>query len=345
MENIEVSSPLVSSKETDRRTVNLFTAIDDGFAMPLAVALYSALQNMRAVDRVQIVVADMGIESENRDRISRVVANAPFESSLEFVVPDIEAIAGFPTSEWHKVGTYVRLLMGRILPDEWDRVVYLDGDVLVQGDLGRLWERDMNGNIALGVQDFRNPTVMHRLSLRDVYLRDLNLNPDDAYCWVGMMKVDLDAWRDERIGEQCLAFLQQYGESAEYKDQDAINGILRGRWGILEPSWHVALSALQYYGYPEHQSLQNREHQDALKRDVKVVHFSGASKPWHFLYRRPMSREFFNVLMNTGWFPRWKERLWIWPRRFLHSVLRSVPESVLTRARRAVEKLRGQANG
>lgn len=215
-------------------------------------------------------------------------------------------------------------------------MIYLDGDILVRDDLGPLWERPMNGNIALGVPDFRSPTVAQRLSLRDAYLEDLGLPSDTVYCNTGMMVIDLTASREEEVGPQCIEFVRKYGHLVEYADQDALNGVIAGRWKVLDPTWQVALSALHYYGFPNHESSENRREQARLKRKAKIVHYSGASKPRHFLYRRSLSAEFFDYFVETGWFEAWKARLWTWPRRLAHVTLRLLPDTALDMAGRAL---------
>ncbi len=329
-----------SPRQHGSSVLNLFFAIDDGFAMPLAAVLQSVFQNLGTMDRVEIVVGGTGLRSENRRKLTRIVEQADAEGTIDFVVPDTRSISAFPTTRWHKLPVYVRLLIDKIVPSEWDRVLFLDGDVLVREDLSPFWSQSMEGKVAVGIQDFRNPTLGHRDSLAGAYLNDLGLAPDTVYCNAGVMLIDLEAWQRENVGARCIEFLQKYAEEADLKDQDALNAVLAGRWKVADPTWNVALSALPYYGQPEHETSEYRKEQARLERASKIVHFTGASKPWHRLYRRTMATEFFHYLIASRWFSRWAGRRWVWERRLSHALLRRMPDGMLTKARERIDAWR-----
>jgi lipopolysaccharide biosynthesis glycosyltransferase len=319
--------------------LNLFFAVNNDFAMSLAVALQSALQNLTQDQEIRIVVASTGLHAGNQQRIARVASSARVGASIEFVVPDTTSIDALPTSQWHKLPTYLRLLLGDLLPSDWERVIYLDSDVVVRGDLNDLWQRPMaNGAIAQGVQDFRNPTVAHRLSLAKAYLADLALSPHTVYCNAGVMVIDLAMWRRENVGRRCIAFVQAHENETEFKDQDGLNGIIADRWDVLPPTWNVALSALHFYGYPNHRAPAYRRKQRLLRRSANVVHFSGPSKPWHHLYRRTLSDEFFDYLMASRWFEPHEAQRWVATRRVAQGALRRVPATWLRMAKAVVHR-------
>ena len=52
----------------------------------------------------------------------------------------------FDTLGWNKV-ILARLLMGNILSKNIDKIIYLDGDTIVRGCLGELWDLDMKNKI------------------------------------------------------------------------------------------------------------------------------------------------------------------------------------------------------
>lgn len=313
--------------------------------MPLAVVLQSALQNLVSAERVQIVVSGTEVREENQLRLSRIVDEAKIDATIQFVVPDVSDVSGLPTTNWHKLPVYLPILVDQVVPKDWTHVLLLDADMLVRGDLGELWARPLNGNVALGVPDFRNPTVYHRHSLRGIYDKDLGIDPSAAYCNAGMMLIDLRRWRKENMAQRCLAFLNTHSAVMEYKDQDAINGIIGGQWEVVEPEWNVALSAVPYFGYPVHESLEQRTAQSELVRNSQIVHFSGPSKPWHFLYRRRLSGEFFHHLLASRWFAPSVGRRWTRSRRFVHQALRRTPEGLLRNTKQVTDQIKNLLPG
>jgi lipopolysaccharide biosynthesis glycosyltransferase len=306
--------------------------------MPLAVALYSAVSNLKSVDRVQIVVADVGITSENRQKITQAVTRTTKNVSIDFKKPDTSVISTLPQNSWHNTPNYAKLILGNIVPKEWERMIFLDGDLVVKGNLMEVWEKPMNGNIIQAVRDYRVPTLSYRHSLRETYADSLEIDTDHPYFNMGVMLIDLTAWREEEVGLKSMRFLQEYAQFIEYPTQDATNPFLIGRVGELSPKWNVQVSTLPYYGYPDHETSENREKQKRLHREAAILHFTGASKPWHYLYRRSMDTEFFHFLIESGWFSPWVGRRWVWGRHFSHFALDLIPDPVLTAARNWAKK-------
>lgn len=331
-----VSNDCSDSAHSTSASINLFCVADEAFALPLAAALESALLNVRSADQIQIVVADDGIRPEDRQKIVQLVANVPVDATIRFVVPDTDVFERCPTSDWHKPPVYLRLLVDDLVPANWKKVIYFDADVVVRGDLGELWRAPMEDHVLLAAQDFRYPTVNDRISLRDAYLKDYGMSPNSAYFQTGVLVIDLEAWRRKDVFANCMRFLEAYPEEIEYGDQDALNGALAGEWGQLEPTWNLAMNAIQWYGWPRHETAENRERQAQLLQDPMIVHFSGASKPWHHLYRRSMGAEFFEYLSASRWFGPWQWWLWAGERRLAHYVLRHIPDTFLDTAKKTL---------
>lgn len=43
------------------------------------------------------------------------------------------------------IEAYYRLFLDKLLPEAMEQVIYLDGDILVEGDIKELWEIPMDG--------------------------------------------------------------------------------------------------------------------------------------------------------------------------------------------------------
>lgn len=308
-----------SPRLDDDAPLRLLCSANERFALSLAVMLHSALTHTTSRPTMDIVVADMGLSTTSRRKLQAVVHRAPLDASIRFRQPDVGTLEGLYTNDWHRLPIYFRLLMDQLVPDDWDRLLYLDSDVLVQADLGRLWRTPIGDGVALGVIDFRVPTVWWRDELRDVYTDALHLPPETPYCNSGVMLLNLKAWRAENIGQRSLAFLRQYPDHTYYPDQDALNAIIAGRWTLVDPRWNVALSAVPYYGYPDQETPAMRDEQTCLLNDPFIIHYTGPSKPWHHLYRREFSDRFLDMLRQSGWLDAPQSWWWMGSRRVTHT--------------------------
>jgi lipopolysaccharide biosynthesis glycosyltransferase len=129
--------------------MDIIAGCDADFAQHLAVMLLS-LADTNPQHSFSVFVLWNGASSE-KEKLRGVLAGTPFEFSLIDV-------SDAPFSDLAVTGdittmTYARLLVGDLLPREIDRILYLDGDILVRGDVGALWTTDLQGKTIGAVVD------------------------------------------------------------------------------------------------------------------------------------------------------------------------------------------------
>ena len=281
--------------------VPVVCAADDGFAMPLAVALRSALDTLAGPHTLAAHVLDGGIRAENRARLERSLLSPRLE--LRFVAPDPKLLARIQHRGRVSHATYFRILAADLLPADLPRAIYLDADVLVEADLARLWKESQRGLPVLAVRDAGAPMVSSPRGLLNH--RELGLAPDLGYFNAGVMLLDLERWRAEGLGGRLLDYLEGHADSIRWWDQDALNAVLAARWGELDPRWNQTpqfWEGMQGDDDPFTPGLREK-----VIRDPWIVHYSTWSKPWHWSCTHPARGRFFEVLDRTewaGWRPR-----------------------------------------
>ncbi|MFO1067209.1 MAG: glycosyltransferase [Geminicoccaceae bacterium] len=167
------------------------------------------------------------------------------------------------------VATMDRLFLPDLLPDI-DRLLYLDIDIIVRGDVRELYEHDVGtSGIAARASDHptwrrqanvleivaaRKPPELaaeaRRLGARDV---DLMANAFNA----GVLVLSLDRLRALNCTEITVGLAKQFGMN----DQYALNMYSRGAFAELPWYWN----ALPYH---------------ELVEDAKLIHWAGPAKPW-----------------------------------------------------------------
>lgn len=174
--------------------------------------------------------------------------------------------------------------MGRLLiPSKLTgRVLYLDGDIRVTGDVSPLFSLDMQGKPIAAVRDY---VVSKRCALgRDSHRRRLatvreQLQDVDfpRYFNSGVLLIDTDAVRADSA---LLAAMQDVVRASTYDlgDQDHLNAVFTGKVHLLNPcynsSWQRTGDQRQFAGKLGGDAAELARLPDAL------VHFHGARKPW-----------------------------------------------------------------
>ena len=277
----------------------IVSAGDRDFAMPMAMSLYSALSTLDPARSVFVYLIADGISASDQARCLAVVENAHHHATVEWVTPDASTFSSLPTSPWNTRATYLRLLIPALVPKRFERVLYLDGDVIVARDLAPLWSVDMGDHPVLAVENFSEPTLGTALPQ---VLHHIDAPPDTPYFNAGVLLMDMPRWRERMIAERALDFLHAHGDQVLFADQDALNAVLAGDWGQLDPSWNIQLLTLSHYGHHRYDERERRERQNALLSNPGILHYTGPRKPWHWGYGGPADGAFLRGVVESGWF-------------------------------------------
>jgi lipopolysaccharide biosynthesis glycosyltransferase len=188
--------------------------------------------------------------------------------------------------------------MGDLLPD-LRRVVYLDVDVLVRADLAPLFDVDMGDDIIAAALDAHvartrvQPRESMNLVMGSVTLRDYfdHVAGGADYFNSGVLVVDLDGWRSQKVEQKCLTYLQET-TIVLYSDQDALNSVFRGRFARLDARWNYI---------PFAEGAFNGRDEDG----PRIIHFAGF-KPWEWRdARQAFHNEYWSFAMSVTPYGEW----------------------------------------
>lgn len=269
-------------------TVHVAMCIDRGFTVPLAVALAS-LDDASKSDSLVVHVVHPGLAELDMARITSGL------SSLEVRwLPVAESsVAGAHFNESLSNASLFRLRLGELLPAGVDRVIYLDGDVIVKDSLAPLFASDLGGSVVGAVRD---AGCLWAAGPMGMSWRSLGVDPAGPYFNSGVLVIDRAAWTYEEVGARALELLR--GAALRWGDQDALNAVLQGRWVEQHRRWN--LQTVDLTGYSLNWAIARDEVESAIA-DPAIVHFTGPEKPWHYGCAHPVANEWFAYLDKTSW--------------------------------------------
>ncbi|HEY9606723.1 MAG TPA: glycosyltransferase family 8 protein [Allocoleopsis sp.] len=296
--------------------ITIVCAADENYAMPLAVTLRSAVINLKNKPKVSIYVIDGGISQRSKRRIIKSCGSP--HVAISWVQPNESLLANLKVERYLTIVTYYRLLIPQIIPAQFDKVIYLDSDMLVKGDLEELWQIDIGDNYVLAVQDDNQRFISMSGGLRNY--QELGINPDYKYFNAGLLVINLDKWQRDSIGEKVVKFLQDNKDYVRDHDQDGLNGVLAGQWGELDPRWNQMPRIYSYSSWED--SPYDRELYHALLHDPYIIHYTTPPKPWQRGCLHPATNLFFQYLDQTAW-SGWRNTIW---RRALRRVVKETKQ-------------------
>ena len=242
-----------------------------------AVTIRSILENNPGADLSFHLLTD-NISPRTFRRI-----NAEFSSfqnaHLDIMLVDDTLISGLPYRYWTKY-TWYRILLPDMLPNDIHKVLYLDADTLVTGDILPLFSMDMQQNAiagSLGAENFHDETFF-----RCQYDADLQ------YVCCGVLLMNLDVWRREHLASSVIQWGKEHSSEIKYPDQDAINHICRKqkivlpmKYGVIGP--YFSIEALYHPPYSE-------ELRESLLHPV-IIHYANQN-PWKKeMAKHPLQKE------------------------------------------------------
>ena len=245
---------------------------DDQYVQPLAVMLQSALTNLSSDRGVELYIIDGGIEpSHKRDLVSSWNRSSV---SLHWLSPLESSFSGLPLWGRMPIATYYKLLIPEMLPATVHKAIWLDCDLVVTADLGRLWENVLSGQHALAVQDPAVPFVSSRNGV--AHYEQLGIAREAKYFNAGVMVVDLDLWRRDHIPARVIEYLRVHRDSVVFWDQEGLNAVLAGHWGELDPRWNHSASVHSPRARHGNGAISTKE----ASSEPWITHFTGNLKPW-----------------------------------------------------------------
>ena len=231
---------------------NVCFAADDNYSSYLDIVLISLFENNN-FDKINVFILDSGISDENINIIKNTCSK--YGGNVSFInVENIEDKFDISLNKMKVKGnfslaTYSRLFLVSLLPNDVDKVLYLDCDALILGSFEPIWNLDLSDYLAGGVL---------ALNGNDDVKKAIDLAPSDKYINAGMLLVNLKNWREENIEEKLLEELIRLNNKGIHfgMDQGVINSVLKGRIYVLNPEFNLE-GSLHNTGYDITMKLHN----------------------------------------------------------------------------------------
>ena len=249
--NIEINN---KNKE-----IPVFFSTDDNYAPYLDVAIASLIENASKLYNYRIVILHMGLLPETADTLKRNERER-FAVELVDISEDLKNIRSRFKNVYHfSIVTYYRLFIASLFP-QYDKIIYLDCDLVVLGDISELYFTNIGDNIlGAGPEQFVQNTPEFRLYAE----KALGLDPD-GYVNAGVLVINLEQFRKNEIEKKFIDLITKYDFDLLDPDQAYLNYLCEGKIYVLPNSWNKEPIPL------------------ACEGKENIVHYALYKKPWQY---------------------------------------------------------------
>lgn len=265
----------------DKPIVPVVFAADDNYVPQLTTTVYSAMKNADPTYFYDVVVLQRNIAWDKQERLRDFFKQFP-NMSLRFTNVERE-LSGYDlsTNNAHiSIETYYRFLIQKLLPF-YDKVLYLDSDIVINGDISKLYNTDLQGKLLGAIRDIdflANLNVKH--GKRMGYAKNVlkMKNPYD-YFQAGVLVLNTKAMRERYTIKQWLTYASN--PAFIYNDQDVLNAHCEGEVLYLPWEWNVVHDCGGRVGNLFVQA-PNDIYDAYMKsrNNPQIIHYAGFQKPW-----------------------------------------------------------------
>lgn len=248
------------TKYITKPIIPIFFATDDNYAPYLVVALQSIVDNSSADNQYNIYIMATTLSVYNVAQLNKfnrdnfTVEYIDVTSKLDSM-GDILHLRDYYTNT-----TYYRLFIPSIA-SEYDKVLYLDCDIIVRRDIANLYNHDIGDNLVGAIVE----DVMNNYDVFGTYVeKALGINRK-LYFNAGILVMNLDAMRKENLEQQFVDLIKAFKFEVT-QDEDYLNVLCKGRITWIEQGWNIA-------------PIPGTELPEEL---VHLIHYKLAFKPWNY---------------------------------------------------------------
>jgi lipopolysaccharide biosynthesis glycosyltransferase len=261
-------------------TIHIVYCLDDGYAEPTCVSMASMLANTKS--EIHFHIISNRLSDENKAKLSSLSVHFS-HGQWNFHKVDFDTAGFILESTVHfTVETYYRFFIPKVLP-ELERIIYIDGDTVITGDILELWNENLDEKIA---------GVVHDIKLGDFKERSRIFGFNDwHYFNAGIILLKLKEFSKlyslETLPQIINNLFTKFKNNKIYwfADQEVLNYLMNGKkyakflnikYNLEEPDFD------NYSGYISFgQNCSNLKEWSEVNKAPVIIHFAGCKKPWH----------------------------------------------------------------
>ena len=262
----------------------VYTA-NDLYAPLLGISLTSLLYNNKE-EKFNIYILSNGIKMNNIELLKKtcqkyraklnIINILNFEKKISF---DIDMCG-------YNITTMARLFLADLLPQEVEKILYLDCDTMINNSIMEFWNTDIEKKYIAAVPEFLMP-LEKRLSI--------GMKKENIYYNAGVLLINVKKWREQNLAQTFMEYYASCNGILQYNDQDIIN------YCCTKQSQPVSVDfdffpVLYWYRSSYIHKIQplykkiSKEQLTRIKKKPAIVHFVGDERPWvkgnHVPYRK-----------------------------------------------------------
>ena len=259
LKNIKNKLKLLVNKTNKDSVIPIFFATDDNYIPFLEVALRSLIENASVEYKYKVHVLNTGLKEENKQSILSL-QNSNFSIEFNDISACIEPIKMQLKNVYHfSLVMYYRLFIEKLFP-RYDKALYLDCDIVVLGDISKLYFTNLNGNLVGAIKE---QVINSNETFKKYAKFGVGVEPE-KYFNSGILVMNLKKFRELNICARFMYLIDTYNFDVVDPDQAYLNVLCKDKVKYIPNGWNKEALPLK------------------LEGKLNIVHYALYKKPWQY---------------------------------------------------------------
>lgn len=225
----------------------------------LATTIVSILENTMS-DICIHIFHDETVDKEKKDFFKSLIEDK-YNQEVIFYFLDLDNEFRMWNIRSFSIGCLFRLYIFKCC--NLKKIIYLDCDTLILGDIKKLWEYDINNFYCGVIKDIKET----RNVIDNLYYKSMNIK-NEKYFNSGVILFNITKIKkDFNIIEEAKDFFERH-KNVLFPDQDFLNFLFQDNMFFLDKKFNFIFKDIENV----------KKH---MLKEIVIVHFAGNIKPWN----------------------------------------------------------------
>lgn len=269
--------------------INILCTPDDNYVPYCGIMLTSLFENNKG-EEFNVFIMCESLDTKNIEDFERLSKQYNVRIEIKQIDKTIFKECPIRLGDHVSIAAYYRLIAAKILPEDIDKILYLDCDVIINGSIKDLYNTD--------ISEFAFGAVMDEAYFFESKYERLCYDKKYNYINSGVLLFNIDFWRKNDTTNECLEYISKYPERVRLHDQDTLNAVCHKKIKILPIKYNLQTGfILTQFTYEK----QVKSEIDSCSLSPVIIHFTGRFKPWHKYSKHPYTRRFLHYKKISIW--------------------------------------------
>lgn len=240
--------------------INILMSVNKKFLEHIEELIYSLVNYTDKTLKIYLMYVEKELNNDDLEYIKKFVEGTN-QATVEPVKFDVRALEGMPVTDnegaFFGMEAYSRLFCAFKLPEDMERILYLDADMICTGDIEELYNLDFDDKIWVAAPDN---------GIQEKDLNRLGLPLDYKYINSGMLLINLKKLRANYTERFIVEKIRENKDILIYPDQDFVNKIFKDEIKVVSTKYNLIAKDVRYKD---------------LDEKPLIIHYAGSTKPWH----------------------------------------------------------------